>query len=179
MATAATEINDRDQFAGLTPSAAGIGVSLSNLGIGVLRCGLVGILLFFGSFKFTSAEAQGIQPLVSNSPLMSWLYSILSVQAVSNVIGATELIFAVLIAARAFNATLSAVGSIGAIGMFLTTLSFLFTTPGTWMSVPGFPLPVPSAVGAFLIKDLFLLGGAIVTAGEALRTGRAVNVKQA
>lgn len=171
MATAATEINGQNEFAGLSRLAVTVGASLTNSGIGVLRYGLVGILLFFGSFKFTAVEAQGIQPLVSNSPLMSWMYSVLSVQAVSNVIGMTELIFAVLIATRAFSATLSAIGSIGAIGMLLTTLSFLITTPGAWMTVPGFPLPVTSETGAFLIKDIFLLGGAIVTAGEALSAG--------
>lgn len=171
MATVATQIDVENKFAGLLQSGEAFGTFFTNTGIGVLRYGLVGILLFFGSFKFTAVEAQGIQPLVSNSPLMSWMYSILSVQAVSNVIGTTELIFAVLIATRAFNATLSAIGSIGAIGMLLTTLSFLVTTPGAWMSVPGFPLPVTSDIGAFLIKDLFLLGGAIVTAGEALSAG--------
>lgn len=171
MATAATEINGQNEFAGLSRLAVTVGASLTNSGIGVLRYGLVGILLFFGSFKFTAVEAQGIQPLVSNSPLMSWMYSVLSVQAVSNVIGMTELIFAVLIATRAFSATLSAIGSIGAIGMLLTTLSFLITTPGAWMTVPGFPLPVTSETGAFLIKDIFLLGGAIMTAGEALSAG--------
>lgn len=171
MATAATEINGQNEFAGLSRLAVTVGASLTNSGIGVLRYGLVGILLFFGSFKFTAVEAHGIQPLVSNSPLMSWMYSVLSVQAVSNVIGMTELIFAVLIATRAFSATLSAIGSIGAIGMLLTTLSFLITTPGAWMTVPGFPLPVTSETGAFLIKDIFLLGGAIVTAGEALSAG--------
>jgi uncharacterized membrane protein YkgB len=157
---------------GLAQSAVGIGVSLYNIGVGMLRYGLVGILLFYGSFKFTSAEAQAIQPFISNSPLMSWMYSILSVQAVSNVIGTTEIVFAILIATRAISATVSAVGSIGAIGMLLTTLSFLFTTPGVWTSVPGFPLPVTTATGAFLIKDIFLLGGAIVTAGEAILNRR-------
>jgi hypothetical protein len=29
--------------------------------------------------KFTAGEAQGIQPLVANSPLMFWLYRIFSV----------------------------------------------------------------------------------------------------
>lgn len=144
------------------------GKKFSNVGTGILRYGLVGILLFFGAFKFTQVEAEAIKPLVSNSPLMSWMYSALSVQAVSNVIGTTEIIFAVLIGLRAFAPKLSALGSIGAIGMTLTTLSFLFTTPGAWSSAEGFPLPVPAAVGGFLIKDLFLLGGAVLTAGEAL-----------
>jgi len=52
--------------------------------------------------------------------------------------------------------------------MTLTTLSFLFTTPGAWSSVPGFPLPIATSTGALLLKDGFLLGAAIVTAGEAL-----------
>ncbi|NOT49067.1 MAG: DUF417 family protein [Acidobacteria bacterium] len=145
-----------------------LGQILSGVGIGVLRYGLVGILLYYGSFKFHPAEAQAIQPLIANSPLMSWMYSVLSVQAVSNVIGSTEIVFAVLIALRLLNSRLSAIGSIGAIGMTLTTLSFLFTTPGAWSDVAGFPLPVTTATGAFLIKDIFLLGAAIVTAGEAL-----------
>lgn len=144
------------------------GPVLTALGTGILRYGLVGILLFFGAFKFTAVEAEAIKPLVSNSPLMSWMYSVLSVQAVSNVIGTTEIVFALLMAMRALSAKLSAIGSLGVVGMTLTTLSFLFSTPGAWAFVEGFPLPVPAAVGGFLIKDLFLLGGAVIAAGEAL-----------
>ena len=56
--------------------------------------------------------------------------------------------------------------------MFATTLSFLVTTPGVWVSVPGFPLPVPNEIGAFLVKDLFLLGAALWSGAEALRAVR-------
>lgn len=148
--------------------ANGLAAVLVGLGTGILRYGLVGILLFFGAFKFTAVEAEAIKPLVSNSPLMSWMYSVMSVQAVSNVIGTSEIVFALLMATRVFSSKLSAIGSIGLIGIMLTTLSFLFSTPGTWASVEGFPLPVPAGAGGFLIKDLFLLGGAVLTAGEAL-----------
>jgi len=55
--------------------------------------------------------------------------------------------------------------------MFLTTLSFLATTPGMFTVVEG--LPVPSGMGAFVIKDLVLLGAALWTAGEALSARRA------
>ena len=54
------------------------------LGGHVSRYGLVLTLLLIGILKFTASEAQGIQPLVANSPLMSWLYRIFSVQGVSN-----------------------------------------------------------------------------------------------
>ncbi len=173
METVISETSAADNFEVSSPqTAARRGGILTNTGIGVLRYGLVAILLYYGSFKFTSVEAAAIKPLVSNSPLMSWMYSVLSVQAVSNVIGAAEIAFAVLIALRFFSARLSAAGSTGAIIMTLTTLTFLFTTPGAWSSVPGFPLPVATSTGAFLLKDVFLLGAAILTAGEALERQR-------
>jgi len=43
------------------------------------RYGLV-VIGWIGALKFTSFEAHGIQPLVANSPLMSWLYDIFSVR---------------------------------------------------------------------------------------------------
>jgi uncharacterized membrane protein YkgB len=133
----------------------------------ILRYGLVAILLYFGAFKFTAVEAEGIRPLVASSPFMSWMYSLAGVQAVSNVIGAVEIAVGLLIAARAWSPRLSFWGSVGASFTFLLTLSFLVTTPGIWATVPGFPLPVPNETGAFLSKDFFLLGGALWSAGEA------------
>jgi len=53
--------------------------------------------------------------------------------------------------------------------VFVATLTFLVSTPGIWVMVPGFPLAVPNATGAFLVKDVFLLGAALWSAGEALR----------
>jgi reactive chlorine resistance protein C len=134
----------------------------------VLRYGLVAIVLFFGALKFTAAEAAGIQPLVSHSPFLSWLYSFASIRAVSDGIGAVEIAIALLIASRPFSPGLSAVGSLAGVGMFATTISFLFTTPGVFVSVPGFPVPAPNEIGAFLVKDLFLLGAALWSAAEAL-----------
>src|SRR5579859_4335124 len=95
------------------------------VGIHVSRFGLVITLLLIGVLKFTAGEAQGIQPLVANSPLMSWLYHIFSVQGVSNLIGTIEIFVAALIALRPFSARLSFAGSIGAFITFLLTVSFL------------------------------------------------------
>jgi uncharacterized membrane protein YkgB len=33
------------------------------------------MLLYFGAYKFTTEEAQGIAPLVAHSPLFNWLPS--------------------------------------------------------------------------------------------------------
>lgn len=47
---------------------------------------------------------------------------------------------------------------------------------GVWESVPGWPVPIAGAGGAFLLKDLFLLGAAVWITGESLRAlaGRSV-----
>jgi uncharacterized membrane protein YkgB len=133
-------------------------------GTAILRYGVVFLLLAIGALKFAEFEAKAIQPLVSNSPFMGWLYSVLSVQGVSNLIGSTEIATALAIASRPFSPKLSAFGSAIAVGIFTTTLSFLFTTPGGLS-------PQGPAFG-FLVKDIVLLGASVYACGEALRAAR-------
>ncbi|MEO6333641.1 MAG: DUF417 family protein [Pyrinomonadaceae bacterium] len=144
------------------------GGTLENAGANIIRYGLVVILLWVGALKFTAYEAEGIEGLISNSPLMSWMYSVMSVRMASMVVGTVEIACGLLIALRPFAPRLSAVGSLGAILTFLTTLTFLFTTPGVWQPGYGFPFPSPMP-GQFIAKDLALLGIAVWSAGEALR----------
>jgi uncharacterized membrane protein YkgB len=83
------------------------------------------------------------------------------------VLGVVEIAIALLIAARPFSPRASAVGSALAIGMFLTTLSFVVTTPGVWEpSAGGFPA-LSAMPGQFLIKDLALLGISLWSLGES------------
>jgi len=51
--------------------------------------------------------------------------------------------------------------------MFLTTISFLFSSPGWEPSLGGFPA-LAVVPGQFLIKDLVLFGAAVWSLGEAL-----------
>jgi uncharacterized membrane protein YkgB len=132
----------------------------------ILRYGLVIVLLWFGASKFTAAEANAHRPLLGNSPLLRWLYVLTDLEGASRLIGTTEILIALLLAIRPFAPVPSAVGSVGAIAMFTTTLSFLVTTPGVWARVDG--LVVPSDVGGFLVKDVLLLGAALWTLGDAL-----------
>ena len=118
--------------------------------------------------KFTSYEAHGIQPMVVRSPLMGWMYQFLSVQTFSNLLGIVEITIAVLIALRPLSPKLSAFGSAAAVLMFITTLSFLFSTPGWEPSLGGFPA-LSALPGQFLLKDVVLLGAAVSTFGEATR----------
>jgi reactive chlorine resistance protein C len=138
---------------------------LTAAGTYISRYSLVLILFWIGISKFTLAEAEAIQPLIMNSPFTSWMYSFLSVGAVSSMIGAVELTLALLIALRPISPKASLVGSLGAVGTFLTTISFLFTTPGVIDHTHAVPLL--AALGGFLIKDVALLGCAVWTAAEA------------
>jgi uncharacterized membrane protein YkgB len=140
---------------------------LDAAGILVSRYGLVVVLLLIGVLKFNPGEAAGIQPLVAHSPLMSWMYGLLSIQGVSNVIGAIEIATAGLIALRPLSPKASFVGSLAAVLTFLLTVTFLFSTPGAAELRHGFP--VLGDAGQFLIKDLVLLGASFWTAAEAYR----------
>jgi reactive chlorine resistance protein C len=132
-------------------------VYLQATGLFLLRYGLAAMMLLFGLQKWTKAEAEGIQPWVSHSPLMSWLYLVTSVQGASIAIGVVELAIAVMIISRRWLPGIAAIGSAMAIVMFLITLSFLITTPNI----------APGSQG-FLMKDIFLLGVAIWSTGESL-----------
>ena len=136
------------------------------LGAFFIRYGLVLVLGWIGAMKFTAYEAEGIKTLVETSPLMSWLYKVLSLQATSNVIGIAELTAAALIAIRPLCSKLSAIGSVLAVFTFLTTLTFLFSLPGWEKSLGGFP--ALSGSGGFLLKDTVLLGAALFTLGDSL-----------
>ena len=135
------------------------------------RYGLVVVVGWIGLMKFTAYEAEGIRLYVTNSPLMSWVYELMSVRGFSALLGVVEVGIAVLIAARPLSPRASAVGSALAVGMFLTTLSFLATTPGVWEpSAGGFPA-LSGKPGQFLLKDLALLGISLWSFGESRKAG--------
>lgn len=137
-----------------------------------IRYGLVLVLLWIGGMKFTAYEAEGISVFVAHSPLMSWAYSLFSVQGFSAMLGAAEIVIALLIASRPLSARAALVGSASAVGMFLTTLSFLLTTPGVWeASAGGFPA-LSVVPGQFLVKDFVLFGASLWMCGQDARALR-------
>ena len=131
-----------------------------------VRYGLVVVIAWMALMKFTSVEANGIHPLVSHSPLLGWIYRFMSVRSFSRGLGTCELTIAILIALRPLSARASALGSVGAIGMFMTTLSFLLQSAAWNPILGGFPAP-SDPVGEFLLKDIVLLSVAIWSLGEA------------
>ena len=142
----------------------------------VIRYALVLVVFWIGCLKFTAYESQGVFTYASHSPLLSWAYHLLSVRNFSSALGVVEIAIALLVAIRPIWPRLSNLGSLGAIAMFLTTLSFLITTPGVSQAGYGFPA-LSGAPGQFLIKDTVLLGAAIWTLGESLNAMRARSAK--
>ena len=143
--------------------------SVEAVGRELARYGLVVVVGWIGLMKFTAYEAEGVRLYVAHSPLMSWVYGPMSFRGFSAALGAVEVAIALLIAARPIWPRASAFGSALAVGMFLTTLSFLLTTPGVWEpSAGGFPA-LSGKPGQFLIKDLALLGISLWSLGEAWR----------
>lgn len=125
------------------------------------------IYFWFGGMKFTSYEAQGLVPLVSNSPLLGWLYAVFSVETFSSLLGVLELSIGVLIAGRLLSPTFSLIGGTLSAGLFFTTLSFMFSTPGVIEPSLGFPA-ISVAPGQFLLKDIGLLAASVFVAGHSL-----------
>ena len=82
-------------------------------------------------------------------------------------LGTVEIAVAAMIALRPVSPRIAAVGSGMAVMMFLTTLSFLLSTPGWEASLGGFPA-LSVVPGQFLLKDVALLGAAVWSLGEAL-----------
>ncbi len=131
------------------------------------RYGLVIVLAWFGAMKFTSYESHGISHWVANSPLLSWGYNIMSIDAFGRLNGSIELIVAALLAVKPWFPKASVVGGVFASLFFVTTLSFMVTTPGVGEASAG-GFPVLSADGEFLMKDIANLGLALWLLADAI-----------
>src|SRR5829696_7172297 len=168
-ATSLNETIDKRLLDGAGPTRSSWAERVEAAGRHSARYGLVLVLLWIGGMKFTAYEAAGISGFVANSPLTSWAYSLFSVQGFSAVLGATGIVIALLVASRPLSARAALVGSASAVGMFLTTLSFLLTTPGVWeASAGGFPA-LSVVPGQFLAKDFVLFGASLWMFGDDWR----------
>ena len=132
---------------------------LRRAGLNTTLIGLILVLGWIGAMKFTAVEAQGIEPLLLSSPLLSWMLAVFSIQGASNFIGAAELVTVVLLSMWWLRPSLYPWGAALGLMTFVTSLSFLLTLPG-WHDDIGFP--ALSAAGLFLIKDLVLLAGILI-----------------
>ena len=135
-----------------------------------VRLSMVIIFIVFGVQKFTAPEAAAIEPLVSSSPLTSWLMA-LGVRGMGRVFGTAELTFGLLRATgrRREWGVPALLGAAGSCVTFLTTISFLATAPGVF--VPG-AAPLLATTGLFLLKDVALLASSFALLAHTVAARR-------
>jgi uncharacterized membrane protein YkgB len=124
-----------------------------------LSIGEIIMLLWAGSYKMTRPGAEGIIPLVSNSPLISWHFKLFGPYIGSDLIGLSEWLSAALIIAGYFKPKAGMLGGLVGVIIFFTTSTMVMTTPGAIISVPGIhAMRYMSFSGLFLFKDVISLG---------------------
>ena len=126
---------------------------MKEIGFHISLFGVALILIWIGLFKFTPTEAKAIEPLVSNSPFIKWMYNIASINGVSKIIGTIEVLTGLLLLLNYLTPYGGLVGGFLASATFIMTLSFIFTTPNAIEKIDGFIIP-----DAFMLKDIMALG---------------------
>jgi uncharacterized membrane protein YkgB len=117
---------------------------------------MIVMLLWAGAYKMTAPGAEGIIPLVSNSPLTWWHFKLFGPYVGSDIIGVTEISAALLFIAGYLRPKAGIVGGLITTLMFFITSTMLITTPGTIIAVHG--MKYMSFLGLFLFKDVISLG---------------------
>lgn len=131
-------------------------VSTRNIPFLITSTGMVVMLLWAGSFKMTIPGAEGIVPLVTNSPLISWHFKIFGPYIGSDIIGLTEIIAAISIIIGYFRPKAGIFGGLIATLIFFVTSTMIITTPGAIVFVND--IGYMSFMGLFLFKDIISLG---------------------
>lgn len=166
---------------------------LDQVGKNAVRFGIVVVFLWIGGLKFFTYEADGIVPFVANSPFMSFCYNHPegykkhmnpegelvpanhhwqeenNTYGFSTALGIFLVSMAVLIALYKVIPIPSMIASGLIFLMTLGTLSFLLTTPESWvphLNDQNWGFPFLSGRGRLVIKDIVILGGAIITMSE-------------
>src|ERR1700744_157885 len=131
-------------------------VTKQNIPFLIITTGMIVMLFWAGSFKMTAPGAEGIVPLVTNNPLISWQFKALGIYHGSDMIGITEWIAATLIVVGLFKPQAGIAGGAIAVIMFFITSTMLITTPGAIIKVNG--MSYMNNTGLFLFKDIMNLG---------------------
>jgi uncharacterized membrane protein YkgB len=122
----------------------------------VCSIGMIVMLLWAGKFKMTAPGAEGILPLVTHSPLISWQFKVFGPYLGSDIIGTTEWTAAILLIIGYFKPKAGILGGMILVGMFFTTSTMLITTPDDTVVVHG--IHYMNNLGLFLFKDIISFG---------------------
>jgi uncharacterized membrane protein YkgB len=161
-----------------------------------LRISIFVVMAWIGGLKAYHYEAEGIVPFVANSPLMSFFYNhpeeykahknkegeavaaniewhtANGTYVFADVLGVTIAVIGLMVLLGIWFPKIGLTGGILTFGMSLVTLSFLITTPETYVpnfGSPDYGFPLLSGAGRLVIKDIIMLAGGLVVASDAAR----------
>jgi len=134
-----------------------LGLLTKDLDYHVVRASMVIIYFFFGYQKWFPYEAQTLIPfiIISNGPLVSWMYPVFGIQGASWFLGASEWLFGALLLLGFWNKKLGILGAAGSCVTFIMTFTILPFMPDGWNADAG-GFPAMQGNVAFLMKDLVL-----------------------
>ena len=161
----------------------------------LMRLAIFIVMAWIGGLKAFQYEADGIVPFVANSPVMSFFYKDEAPEykkyknkegevvkgniewhekngtyIFSYLLGATIILIGLVTFAGIVNNRLGVAGGLLTFGMSLVTLSFLITTPETWVPNLGGPnhgFPYLSGAGRLVIKDIIMMAGGLLCAADS------------
>lgn len=167
------------------------------LGVALTRLGLIVVLLWIGGLKAFPYEADGIVPFVANSPAMSFFLKFDAPEYKAHMnaegqlvpanrewhrqnhtyafaygLGAVIVAYGLMLCLHPWLPQVAAVGSFLVVVMSVVTLSFLVTTPESWVPALGdahHGFPYLSGRGRLVVKDAIMLGAAVVTMADSAK----------
>lgn len=169
---------------------------LEGAGIRFLRIAISVILIWIGALKVVPYEAEGITPFVANSPFMRFFYhnpeqyrehrnkegelvpenkawhEENNTYGYAYGLGALLVTMGLLLLLNRVHPLFGVAGGTLTFIMGIGTLSFLVTTPETWVPALGdahHGFPYLSAAGRLVIKDLIMLAGAVVVTADSAK----------
>jgi uncharacterized membrane protein YkgB len=170
---------------------------VDRFGIAVTRVGLIVVLVWIGALKAAPYEADGIVPFVANSPFMRFLlkydapaykqhvnpegalvpanrawHTENHTYAFAYGLGAVIVAYGLMLCLHPWLPQVAALGSFLVVVMSFVTLSFLITTPESWVPPLGdaqHGFPYLSGRGRLVVKDAIMMGAALVTLADSAK----------
>lgn len=174
-----------------------IASSMDRLGVIATRVGLIIVLLWIGGLKLFKYEADGIVPFVANSPTMSFFYKYPAPDYKAHMnpegkvvpanrewhernhtypfalgLGAVIVIYGLMLCLHPWLPQVAAVGGFLVAIMAVVTLTFLITTPESWVPALGdteHGFPYLSGRGRLVVKDVIMFGAGLVVMADSAK----------
>lgn len=167
------------------------------LGVALTRLGLIIVLVWIGGLKVCKYEADGIVPFVANSPFMGFFYHYPAPEYKTHMnaegqlnpanrqwheenhtytfsygLGAVIVLYGLMLCLHPWRPEVATLGGFLVAVMSLVTLSFLITTPESWVPALGdsnHGFPYLSGRGRLVVKDAIMLGAGVLVMADSAK----------